>query len=366
MPAPDATPSSSIPTATQPGVSASAPARAPAAPGVADSTDATSDGQEATDDDDLEVDAHAALPDGIVRSIVFPVLGPVQYGNDWGACRDGCSRRHQGTDLIGVRMQPLLAAVDGTVTRLRHESRGTAGTVITVTGADGWYYNYFHVNNDTPGTDDGAAEPEWRIAPGLTVGSAVRAGQVIAYMGDSGNAEGSVPHLHFEIRRPDRVPVNPYPSLKAAQQDPACAPALGAPIVTDASALSPAAIAVIPLDGGGRWLIDRDGRLFAEGAAADTWGACAAVPAPVTALPAPVTTLPAPVTAEPTAIAADSATTWTVERGDSLWNIVQETYGVSEVGATVSFVNLVFDGNRDQLTDPNVLNIGMLLRLPAS
>ncbi len=110
----------------------------------------------------------------VVRPIAFPVLGSVRYSNDWGACRDGCNRRHQGTDMIGVRMQPLLAAVDGTVTRIRYENAGTAGVVVSITGADGWYYNYFHVNNDTPGTDDGAAGPEWQIVPGLT--SAARCG----------------------------------------------------------------------------------------------------------------------------------------------------------------------------------------------
>ena len=162
------------------------------------------------------------LPDGVVRQISFPVLGPVRYGNDWGNCRDGCSRRHLGNDMLGVRMQPLLAAVDGTVTRVRYENSGIAGSSITVTGADGWRYNYFHVNNDTPGTDDGAAGPEWQISPQVTLGSQVRAGQVIAYMGDSGNAEGSVPHVHFEIRQPDGTPINPYHSLVAAQERQTC------------------------------------------------------------------------------------------------------------------------------------------------
>jgi hypothetical protein len=269
--------------------------------------------------------------------------------------------------MIGVRMQPLLAAVDGTVTRIRYENVGTAGTVISITGADGWYYNYFHVNNDTPGTDDGLAGPEWQISPQLTVGSAVRAGQVIGYMGDSGNAEGSVPHLHFEIRQPDRTPVNPYHSLVAAQERETCEP-LGATVLTDPAALSPAAVAVIPVDGGGRWLIDSDGRLFAEGPAANTAPVgglgCATIPAPVAA-PAPAPQPPtSPAVAAPTSPVAPPAMTWTVAAGDSLWEISQETYGVSDTAATVSLVNLVFDHNRDLLSDPSVIEIGMTLQLP--
>ena len=217
-----------------------------------------------------EVDeAFAALAEGIVRPISFPVLGPVKFYNDWGACRDACTRHHEGNDLIGVRMQPLLAAVDGTVTRIRDANLGTEGLGITVTGADGWYYNYFHVNNDAPGTDDGAAGHEWEMSPLVTVGSRVRAGQVIAYMGDSGNAESSVPHLHFEIRQPDHTPVNPYPSLVAARARQTCSgndP--GLTLSPDAAALSPTVVAVIPIDGGGRWLIDASGLVYAEGSAA--------------------------------------------------------------------------------------------------
>ena len=107
-----------------------------------------------------------------------------------------------------------------------------------------------------------------RVSPLLTVGSQVRAGQVIAYMGDSGNSEGSVPHLHFEIRRPDHRPVNPYPSLAAAQQRQRCCGRQWArPGRRTPPRSSPTAIAVIPIDGGGRWLIDADGRVFAEGSA---------------------------------------------------------------------------------------------------
>ena len=95
----------------------------------------------------------------------------------------------------------------------------------------------------------------------------MRAGQIIGYMGDSGNAEGSVPHLHFEIRTPDRTPVNPYPSLVAAQERETCEPIEGAWTNSELASLSPSAVAVIPLAGGGRWVIDTDGRLHAEGPA---------------------------------------------------------------------------------------------------
>jgi hypothetical protein len=324
--------------------------------------------------------------DGITRHIAFPVLGPVSYSNDWGACRDGCARHHEGNDILGVRMQPLLAAVDGTITNIRTES-GISGNGITVTGADGWYYNYFHVNNDTPGSDDGAAGPEWIVSPGLTVGSHVRAGQVIGYMGDSGNAEGSVPHVHFEIRTPDRTPVNPYHSLVAAQRRESCDTAGAAWTNTALGALSPKAVAVIPLSDGGRWVIDVDGRLHAEGPAArvdpvagvdcdvvslrSTPVAPLVTPAPVEKPAAPVaepaTTVAAPVV-EPEPEADAPASTgdrwWMVEAGDSLWQIVQEAYGVSDDAQVAPLVNFVYETNRDQVADPSSLNVGITLRIP--
>jgi Peptidase family M23 len=326
--------------------------------------------------------------DGITRHISFPVLGPVRYSNDFGACRDGCARHHEGNDLLGVRMQPLLAAVDGTITRIRYENEGTAGAAISVTGADGWYYNYFHVNNDTPGTDDGAAGHQWQVKPGLMVGSHVRAGQVIGYMGDSGNSEGSVPHLHFEVRTPDHTPVNPYYSLVAAQKRETCTPDDAAWTNTALGALSPKAVAIIPLADGGQWVIDIDGRLHAEGPAAriepltgvdcdlvaplikDVAPLATAAPSDAQpAAPAPVAEPAAPV-AEPEpdpesdAPAPTADRDWTVQPGESLWRIVQDAYGVSDDAATAALVDLVFDINHDQLTDPSVLTVGTTLRLP--
>jgi hypothetical protein len=422
---PTTPPVDTVPPAPQPPpVTAPPPAPDPPdAPDAPDEPDVEPPAPTVPPPDELPLPDETAqpLPDGPLRTIAFPVLGPVQYSNDWGQCRAGCARRHEGTDLIGVRMQPLLAAVDGTITRIRHENVGTAGTTITVTGADGWYYNYFHLNNDTPGTDDGAAGHEWQVPPHLTVGSRVRAGQVIAYMGDSGNAEGSVPHLHFEIRTPDRIPVNPYHSLVAAQGRETCAPVDAARTFSEnAAALSRAAVAIIPIDGGGRWLIDPDGRLFAEGPAAriepiagidcdtvepvamavtraaDTVASDAEalpraepvqpvqpVPAvqpfiepgqPVQPVDAPVET-PQPVLEPvqpvlsvgepaPASPVAPTANEWTVAPGESLWGIVQEAYGASDVAATVSLIDTVFDFNRDQLWHPDELEIGMTLQLP--
>ena len=158
------------------------------------------------------------LVDGVqLRSIVFPVAGPVTYSDDFGNCRDLCDRRHAGNDIVGLRLQPLLAAADGVVDHLV-DNHPTAGWGVVVTDVEGWEYRYFHVNNDTPATDDGLDDGTWRFAPGVGPGVAVQAGQILGWMGDSGNSESSVPHLHFEIRRPDGKAVNPFASLRWAQR----------------------------------------------------------------------------------------------------------------------------------------------------
>jgi murein DD-endopeptidase MepM/ murein hydrolase activator NlpD len=215
-----------------------------------------------------------ALPphgSGSMRQVAFPVLGPTTYYDGWNDCRDGCTRRHEGTDLIGVRMQPLLAAVDGVVTRIDHDNPGISGVALAITDADGWRYNYFHLNNDLPGTDDRRGAAAWRTPPGLQVGDRVRAGQVIGYMGDSGNAEVSVPHLHFEIRDPSGTARPSFWSLEAAKARQACSIGLGPWSVVD----TPTAVSddvevttVTPAYGDGVWSIDSDGRVIATGDAA--------------------------------------------------------------------------------------------------
>ena len=88
--------------------------------------------------------------------------------------------------------------------------------MITIQDDDGWTYIYIHLNNDTPGTDDGANPQAWVVSSDLRVGDRVEAGQVIGYLGDSGNAETTPPHLHFEIHPPNHGPINPTASATYA------------------------------------------------------------------------------------------------------------------------------------------------------
>lgn len=220
------------------------------------------------------------------REIRFPVLGPVMYRNDWGECRDGeiapsgmsaaeattCPRHHAGNDLFGVKLQPLLAAVDGTITELLDEE-GKAGNGVAIEGADGWTYHYFHMNNDTPSSkNDGANAWVWRYAPDVRVGATVRAGQLLGYMGDSGNAEGDGSHLHFEIHRPNGIPIDPFLSLQAAQRADSCSPprVLLGDVATQRDVFGVAVVAVDVVDATkkGSWRISSAGGVVATGDAA--------------------------------------------------------------------------------------------------
>jgi hypothetical protein len=160
----------------------------------------------------------------VTRDIVFPVIGPVTYGNDFSDPRDGGTRYHKGNDILGKKMQPLVAAVDGIIDVAPYPE-ASWGYGVSIKDKDGYEYWYIHMNNDTPGTDDGKGDGRNAYALDVQPGNSVVKGQLIGYMGDSGNAEGTPPHLHFEIEAPGAGVMNPYPSLKAAQR-------LSAPVST--------------------------------------------------------------------------------------------------------------------------------------
>jgi putative cell wall-binding protein len=150
-----------------------------------------------------------------VHDIVFPVIGDVSYTDTFGAPRSG-GRSHEGEDLLGEKMQQLVAADSGTIRHLVWPE-GTYGNYLQIVADDGYVYSYVHINNDTPGTDDNSAAREYVYADGIDNGVHVERGQLVAYMGDSGNAESTSPHLHFEMHRPDGTLMNPMASLDAAQ-----------------------------------------------------------------------------------------------------------------------------------------------------
>jgi peptidoglycan hydrolase-like protein with peptidoglycan-binding domain len=159
--------------------------------------------------------AFAQSAEAQVRAITFPVQGAHTFRNDFSEPRDGGAREHLGIDIISAKMTPVVAVADGTISFIAIP-QPSWGYSITVRDSEGYTYRYLHLNNDTPGTDDGQGGEANAYAAGLKRGSAVTKGQVIGWVGDSGNAESTVSHLHFEIRGPDRTNINPYDTLMAA------------------------------------------------------------------------------------------------------------------------------------------------------
>ena len=155
----------------------------------------------------------------VVRDITFPIVGPVGYYAGFGACRDGCRREHHGVDLMtyGWKGLPVVAAHDGVVTKINPDV-GNGGCAVRIDGDDGWQTRYLHMNNDMPGTDNARGGFAHCIVPDLAVGGRVEEGQLIGWVGDSGNAEGTAPHVHFEIRTPNGLPIDPYESLKQSRR----------------------------------------------------------------------------------------------------------------------------------------------------
>ena len=135
-----------------------------------------------------------------------------EFDSTFGAGRSG-GRRHKGNDLMAPKMTGDYAIAEGVVETVRES--GNAGRYVTIEHTGGWSSSYMHLNNDDPGTDNGRADWALTVGPGIEEGAVVTAGQLIGYVGDSGNAEWTGSHTHFELRIDGRA-VNPYDLLYEA------------------------------------------------------------------------------------------------------------------------------------------------------
>lgn len=153
-----------------------------------------------------------AAPPKVPDHIVFPVVGQVQYVDDFGAPRAGGA--HQGNDLMATKKSPAVAAEAGTV-KYWTTSR-TAGCMLYLYGVSGTIYYYIHLNNDLTAKNDNRGKCVKGVAYTVKNGARVQAGQQIGYVGDSGDADGGHAHLHFEVHPGGGKAVSPYPYLQKA------------------------------------------------------------------------------------------------------------------------------------------------------
>jgi murein DD-endopeptidase MepM/ murein hydrolase activator NlpD len=158
--------------------------------------------------------AHSVIPDvdptKTIRGLLIPVAGVTanQLRDSFYDSRSE-GRMHGALDIMAPHDTPVLAADDGTVLRLQQSERG--GTMLYQSDATGSYVFYYgHLS---------------RYAEGVAEGKKLKRGELIAYVGDTGNAGAGNFHLHFGISKmtsPGRwyggEPLNPYPLLKSATE----------------------------------------------------------------------------------------------------------------------------------------------------
>jgi hypothetical protein len=158
----------------------------------------------------------APKPDPAGRTIVFPVVGPSRFTDDYGDPRG--NGRHEGNDIMAPKKALAVAAEAGKVKLWTTSWR--AGCMLYLYGKSGTTYLYVHLNNDLTAKNDnrGKCVAGVAYARGLKSGDAVAGGQPVGYVGDSGDADGIASHLHFEVHPGGKGSVNPYPYLRKARQ----------------------------------------------------------------------------------------------------------------------------------------------------
>ncbi len=139
--------------------------------------------------------AGGASPDS-TPGFICPVQGGASFIDSWGFPRSG-GRKHKGVDMFNARNTPLIAVVDG---RIRFSSNSIGGLSTHLYADNGVVYYYTHLESHPSN---------------ISSGQRVSKGTVVGFLGNSGNARYTSPHLHFEIR-PGGKAVNPYPTVRSA------------------------------------------------------------------------------------------------------------------------------------------------------
>jgi murein DD-endopeptidase MepM/ murein hydrolase activator NlpD len=136
----------------------------------------------------------AAMP--APQALAMPVDGvlPAALRDSWQAPRDGGARRHGGLDIFAPRGRPVRAATEGIV--LDVGSNRLGGQVVWVLGPGGQRHYYAHLDRFSD----------------VRRGQRVACGNVLGYVGTTGNARGTPPHLHYGIYT-NAGAINPYPLL---------------------------------------------------------------------------------------------------------------------------------------------------------
>lgn len=137
----------------------------------------------------------ADVREPVIDGRTCPVAGIVSFSDDWGAPRSG-GRTHEGIDLVAPYGSPLVAIEAGVVDLVTDVDEGLGGISLWLRGDSGARYYYAH-----------------NAVNVARVGDRLSAGQVVAVLGNTGNARESVAHVHFEIHPDGGDAVNPYATV---------------------------------------------------------------------------------------------------------------------------------------------------------
>lgn len=138
------------------------------------------------------------MPPPATLPVPVQSVAPRQVADTFGAPR-GADRRHEGVDIFAPRGTPVTSTTRGVVVAIN--DRGLGGRQVWVLGPAGERHYYAHLD-------------DW--APGLAEGDVVEAGAALGTVGDSGNARGTPPHLHYGVYGSDGA-LDPLPRMRAVR-----------------------------------------------------------------------------------------------------------------------------------------------------